>query len=57
VVNNASPKECWLEIPQVQPIVQAAVLIKTKHSAQAAHFAQFLVSPEAEAIRKKYGYE
>jgi len=50
-------KGCWFPIPEVQPIIQEAVVLKGKNSPEVVRFSQFLISPEAEMIRKKYGYE
>lgn len=50
-------KGCWYAIPEAQPIVQAAVVLKGRNSQEVARFSQFLISSDAEAIRKKCGYE
>jgi molybdate transport system substrate-binding protein len=50
-------KGCWYRIDEAPPIVQAAVVLKDRDTQEVVRFSQFLISPDAEAIRKKYGYE
>lgn len=51
-------KGCFFSIDEAPPIVQGACLLKrTTHNEAAGKFAKFLVSPEAVAIKKKYGYK
>jgi molybdate transport system substrate-binding protein len=51
-------KGCFFPIAEAPPIVQAACLLKsTTHGEAAGKFARFLVSPEADAVKKSYGYK
>jgi len=50
-------KGCWYPIPEARPIIQGAVIINGRKSKEVLRFSQFLVSPDAEAIKRKYGYE
>jgi len=50
-------KGCFFSIDEAPPIVQGACLLKrTVHREAAERFARFLASPEAQAVKKKYGY-
>jgi molybdate transport system substrate-binding protein len=50
-------KGCFFSVAEAPPIVQAACILKrTTHREAAGKFARFLASPEAETIKKKYGY-
>ena len=49
---------CYLVVKEAPGIVQAAcVLNRTSQKASAEKFAAFLLSPEAETVKKKYGYK
>ena len=51
-------KGCFFSIAEAPPIVQSACLLKrTAHNETSGKFAKFLTSPEAVAIKKKYGYK
>lgn len=52
-------KGCHFAVPEAPVIIQAACIIKRRGSrtANVRKFVQFLASPEAEAIKKRYGYE
>ncbi len=48
---------CFLMIKEAPRVIQSACIIRNgKTYPAAAEFARFLVSPEAEGIKKKYGY-
>lgn len=48
---------CYLVVNEAPPVVQAAcVLNRTQRKTAAAKFAAFLVSPEANQVKKRYGY-
>jgi len=50
-------KGCFFSIDEAPPIVQGACLLKrTVHREASEKFVRFLVSPEAQAVKKKYGY-
>jgi len=49
---------CYLVVKEAPGVVQAAcVLGRTGQRAAAGKFAAFLLSPEAETVKKKYGYK
>lgn len=49
---------CYLVVSEAPPVVQAAcVLNRTQRKTAAAKFAAFLVSPEANQVKKRYGYK
>ncbi|MDI9569533.1 MAG: molybdate ABC transporter substrate-binding protein [Pseudomonadota bacterium] len=51
-------KGCHFPIPEAPPIVQSACLLKrTAKRPAAEEFIRFLASPEAAAVKKKYGYK
>ncbi|MEN6509097.1 MAG: molybdate ABC transporter substrate-binding protein [Smithella sp.] len=51
-------KGCYYEMREAQAIVYSACVIKNaKNHEQAKQFAAFLVSPDAEKIKRKYGYQ
>ncbi|MFA5182770.1 MAG: molybdate ABC transporter substrate-binding protein [Syntrophales bacterium] len=51
-------KGCFFSIAEAPPIVQGACLLKRTAQREAAEkFARFLASPEAVAVKKKYGYK
>ncbi|MEI7638060.1 MAG: molybdate ABC transporter substrate-binding protein [Syntrophus sp. (in: bacteria)] len=51
-------KGCFFPVDEAPPIVQGACLLKrTAHRVAAEKFVRFLASPEAGAIKKKYGYK
>jgi molybdate transport system substrate-binding protein len=57
-VSAEGRKGCFFTIDEAPPIVQGACLLKrTAHRQAAEKFARFLASPEAVAIKKKYGYK
>lgn len=50
-------KGCFFSIDEAPPIVQGACLLKRTAQRKAAEsLARFLISPEAETIKKRYGY-
>ena len=50
-------KGCFFSIAEAPSIVQGACLLKrTAHREAAEKFVRFLASPEAQAVKKKYGY-
>jgi molybdate transport system substrate-binding protein len=49
---------CYFSVEQAPPVIQAAcVLGRTVKRAEADAFAAFLMTPEAVAVKRKYGYE
>ncbi len=49
---------CYYRIKEANAIVQSACILKRSEKPKAAEkFAKFLVSPEAQKIKKKYGYK
>lgn len=51
-------KGCYLSLKETRPIMQAAcILNRTENVEAAARFAAFLCSPQAGAVKKRYGYE
>ncbi len=49
---------CYYEMKEVPPVVYSACVLKNaKDIERARHFAAFLVSTEAQNIKKKYGYK
>lgn len=55
-VTETGKKGCFFMIEEAPPVVQAACILKGKNNAAVSRFAQFLVSREAERIKKRYGY-
>lgn len=50
-------KGCFYDLPEAPDIIQSASVLKRPQNREAAErFAAFLRSPEAETIRRKYGY-
>jgi molybdate transport system substrate-binding protein len=48
---------CWLEVKDAPEVIQAAaVLGRSKKKGAAERFAVFLLSPEADGVKRKYGY-
>jgi molybdate transport system substrate-binding protein len=57
VLSEQGQKGCHFEIPEAPEIIQSACLLKqAKNRAGAERFAAFLLSPQAMAIKEKYGY-
>jgi molybdate transport system substrate-binding protein len=56
-LTDAGRKGCFFVVSEAPPVVQAACVLKGKNRKAVSVFAKFLVSPEAELIKKKYGYE
>jgi len=50
-------KGCFYSVAEAPSTVQAACVLKGKNSKAAEVFAAFLLSPEAEKIKKRYGYQ
>jgi molybdate transport system substrate-binding protein len=51
-------KGCYYEMKEAKAVVYSACIIKNaKNHEQAKHFAAFLLSPVAEIIKRKYGYQ
>jgi len=51
-------KGCFFSIAEAPPVVQGACLLKrTAHREAVEKFVQFLSSPEAGAVKKRYGYK
>jgi molybdate transport system substrate-binding protein len=51
-------KGCYVVIPEAPEVVQSACILKrTKQQAAALAFVEFLSSPEAKAMNRRYGYE
>jgi molybdate transport system substrate-binding protein len=50
-------KGCFYFIEEAPVIKQSASVLKGAHLKEAEAFAAFLLSPEAEKIKKKYGYQ
>lgn len=55
-VTDKGKKGCFFTVDQAPAVVQASCVLKGKNRPAVARFALFLISPEAEAIKKKYGY-
>ena len=55
-VTDDGRKGCFFMVAQAPPVVQAACVLKGKNRPAASSFALFLISSEAELIKKKYGY-
>ncbi len=57
-LSEQGKKGCYFEVAEAPPIVQGAcVLIRAKDREAVKKFANFLNSPEANSIKKKYGYK
>ena len=57
VMSDEGKKGCFYRIEEAPAIVQSACILKrTPHRASAEAFAAFLISPEAGAIKDRYGY-
>jgi len=50
-------KGCWYDVPEAPPVLHQAVIVKSKDSPAVRRFVEYLISPEAVAINRKYGYE
>jgi len=57
VVTEEGRKGCFYSVAEAPPIVQSACVLKGKNSKEAEAFAAFLISLEAEQIKRKYGYQ
>jgi molybdate transport system substrate-binding protein len=58
VMSDEGKKGCFYRLEEAPTIVQSACILKrTPHRASVEAFAAFLSSPEAEAIKAKYGYQ
>lgn len=58
VVSDEGKKGCFYRLDEAPAIVQSACVLKrTPHRAAAEAFVAFLDSPEANAIKEKYGYQ
>ena len=56
-MSDEGKKGCFYRIEEAPAIVQSACILKrTPHRASAEAFAAFLISPEAGAIKDRYGY-
>ncbi|MCX5841947.1 MAG: molybdate ABC transporter substrate-binding protein [Deltaproteobacteria bacterium] len=56
-LSDEGRKGCLFSVDEAPPIVQSACLLKrTTRQKAAGEFIRFLSSPEADAIKKKYGY-
>jgi molybdate transport system substrate-binding protein len=56
-VRAAKTDGCHYDIAEAPPIRQGACLLnRTKNRTGAERFLQYLQSPAAEAVKKKYGY-
>ena len=55
-VTDGGRKGCFFMVAQAPPVVQSACVLKGKNKPAASKFALFLISSEAELIKKKYGY-
>lgn len=57
-LSEQGKKGCYFEVGEAPPIVQGAcVLMRAKNREAVKRFANFLNSPEANSIKKKYGYK
>ena len=56
-MTDVGKKGCFYSIAEAPTVLQAACILKGKKSAETAKFVKFLLSPEANIIKKKYGYE
>jgi molybdate transport system substrate-binding protein len=58
VLTDQGKKGCFLAVDQAPEIVQSAcVLTKAANRRNAQRFAEFLLTPEAQKIKEKYGYK
>ena len=55
-VTDRGKTGCFFTVEQAPSVVQASCVLKGRNRPAVARFALFLISPEAEAIKKKYGY-
>jgi molybdate transport system substrate-binding protein len=57
-LSEQGKKGCYFEVAEASPIVQGAcVLMQAKDREAVKKFVNFLNSPEANSIKKKYGYK
>ena len=57
-LSEQGKKGCYFEVGEAPPIVQGGcVLMRAKDREAVKNFANFLNSPEANSIKKKYGYK
>jgi molybdate transport system substrate-binding protein len=57
-LSEAGRKGCYMPIDEAPPIVQGACLLKrTAQRSAAGKLAAFLTSPDADTVKKKYGYK
>ncbi len=57
-LSEQGKKGCYFEVDEAPPIVQGGcILMRAKDREAVKKFANFLNSPEANSIRKKYGYK
>jgi len=56
-MTEAGRKGCFHSIAEAPPVVHAACVLKGKSLKEAEALAAFLRSPEAEKIKRKYGYQ
>ncbi len=57
-LSEQGKKGCYFEVGEAPPIVQGGcVLMRAKYREAVKKFANFLNSPEANSIKKKYGYK
>ncbi|MGA3207442.1 MAG: molybdate ABC transporter substrate-binding protein [Syntrophales bacterium] len=56
-LTDVGKKGCYYVIDEAPPVVQAACVLKEKDTPAVAKFVAFLLSPEADLIKKKYGYK
>ena len=57
-LSEKGKKGCYFEVTEAPPVVQGAcVLMRAKDRETAKKFANFLISPEGNSIKKKYGYK
>lgn len=55
-VTDRGKKGCFFTVDQAPSVVQASCVLKGRNRPAVARFALFLISQEAELIKKKYGY-
>lgn len=58
VFTEEGKKGCFVVVNEAPPVVQAACILKKASNPEAAaRFAEFLASPEVQAMKLKYGYK
>jgi molybdate transport system substrate-binding protein len=57
-LSDQGKRGCYVVVTEAPPIVQTACVLKrSKNIGTARQLAEFLLSPEALAVKRKYGYK